>query len=577
MKAILNTESAQLLSSVGRTLQRLKALTNEIQHDQLAATVEAMLAQLETPFTFVIVGEVKAGKSSFINALLDTGKEICKVAPSPMTDTIQLITYGQIEQIIEINPYLKRIEQPVDILQEIAIVDTPGTNTIVDHHQEITERFIPHSDLIIFVFEAKNPYRQSSWEFFDYINEEWRRKIIFVLQQKDLLPDDDLQTNVGGVREQAIKKGIAEPTVFAVSAKQELEGLKEESGFKAVRDFISQHITGGKAPVLKAQNNSETARTIVEKIQHSLDLRREQWEADQAFRSAIKVTLGEQTDKTAYQIDMLVENLVASYDRISGETYDKLADGMGFVSVMKRSVSSVFGSTESLKSWLTNEAKDFEHKLNTALRNKLQQGIVDVADNIQTMAKLVHGQLKDSKMILTDSDEIFADIAERRANVLKELQESFSTFMQDSENFYDDQLVKDSGNVAPNMAAGSGLAIVGVILATITNGAVFDITGGILTTIGVLFAGVSLGLKRKKILRGFRDEIKRGRERLTFEVKERLTTYTERIGQRIDDNFFQLDRLLDHEAKTLDKFEGQQDTIRIELDEHLQASKRLLG
>jgi ribosome biogenesis GTPase A/uncharacterized protein YoxC len=576
MKAILDTESAQLLSSVGGTLQQLKALTSEIQHAQLEATVEAMLAQLETPFTFVIVGEVKAGKSSFINALLDTDKEICKVAPSPMTDTIQLITYGSEEKIIDINPYLKRIEQPVEILKEIAIVDTPGTNTIVDHHQEITERFIPHSDLIVFVFEAKNPYRQSSWEFFDYINEEWRRKIIFVLQQKDLLPDNDLQTNIGGVTEQAIKKGIDNPTVFDVSAKQEIEGLKEESGFKAIRSFITQHITGGKAPVLKAQNNTETARTIVEKIQHSLDLRRRQWEADQSFRSAIKVTLEEQTGKTAYQIDMLVENLVATYDRISGETYDKLGDGMAFVSVMKRSVSSVFGSTESLKSWLSNEAKDFEHKLNSALRNKLQQGIVDVADNIQTMAKLVHGQLKDSKMILSDSDEIFADIAERRANVLKELQESFASFMQDSENFYDEQLVKDSGNVAPNMAAGSGLAIVGVILATITNGAVFDITGGILTTIGVLFAGVSLGLKRKKILRGFRDEIKRGRERITFEVKERLTTYTERIGQRIDDNFFQLDRLLDHEAKTLDKFEGQQDNIRINLDEHLQETKRLL-
>ncbi|MBK7009342.1 MAG: dynamin family protein [Saprospiraceae bacterium] len=34
---------------------------------------------------------------------------------------------------------------------------TPGTNTIVAHHQEITEKFIPYSDLIVFVFEAKNP------------------------------------------------------------------------------------------------------------------------------------------------------------------------------------------------------------------------------------------------------------------------------------------------------------------------------------------------------------------------------------------------------------------------------------
>ena len=145
---------------------------------------------------FVIVGEVKAGKSSFINALLNTGEEICKVAPAPMTDTIQQIVYGETASEVSVNPFLRKITQPADILKEIAIVDTPGTNTIIEHHQEITERFIPSADLIVFVFEAKNPYRQSAWDFFDFINEEWRRKIIFVLQQKDLMNEADMAINV---------------------------------------------------------------------------------------------------------------------------------------------------------------------------------------------------------------------------------------------------------------------------------------------------------------------------------------------------------------------------------------------
>ena len=52
--------------------------------------------------------------------------------------------------------FLKKIFHPVEILREIAIVDTPGTNAIVAHHQEITEGFVPAADLIVFVFEAKN-------------------------------------------------------------------------------------------------------------------------------------------------------------------------------------------------------------------------------------------------------------------------------------------------------------------------------------------------------------------------------------------------------------------------------------
>lgn len=76
----------------------LALLAGEIGNDNMMDTVKELANRVETPFTFVIVGEVKAGKSSFINALLQTDKEICKVAPSPMTDTIQQILYGPVEK-----------------------------------------------------------------------------------------------------------------------------------------------------------------------------------------------------------------------------------------------------------------------------------------------------------------------------------------------------------------------------------------------------------------------------------------------------------------------------------------------
>lgn len=557
----LKTFTAETESAI----KKLYQLTKDISNKELNTTVADILDRISAPFTFVIVGEVKAGKSSFVNALLDAKKDICAVAPSPMTDTIQLITYGEEENIEEVNPHFKRITQPVDILKEIAIVDTPGTNSIVEHHQEITERFIPHSDLIVFVFEAKNPYRQSAWEFLNFINEEWRRKIIFVLQQKDLMEAADLIINIKGVTENAIKKGIENPNVYAVSAKMELDGYKKNSGFIEIRRYISDNITGGKAPYLKIANNINTSFAINEKIGYSLDLRIKQWQYDKEFRNEIKETLENQEGKTKNQIDQLTENLIANYDRITSEKAKELETGLGFMSVMKRSFGSVFGSQENLKDWLSKQAKDFEFKLNSSLKEKLTNGIIDVADNIQTMGKLVHAKIKDSKTILEDSDEIFADIAEKRANVLMDLQKSFSNFLKESENFYDETLTSESSSVAPNLAAGSGIAVVGVILATITNGAVFDITGGILTTVGVLFAGVTLGLKKRKILSGFNSEIEKGRTKLEWEVSEKLKSYTQRIKNRIDDNFYQLDLLLNHEEKTLESLQALKSTINEEL------------
>ena len=104
-------------SKVEGIVSDLHTLTKDIGHEELAKTVNDLRARIHEPFLFVIVGEVKAGKSSFINALLQTGREICKVAPQPMTDTIQQVIYGETEETITINPYLKKIFQPVEILR----------------------------------------------------------------------------------------------------------------------------------------------------------------------------------------------------------------------------------------------------------------------------------------------------------------------------------------------------------------------------------------------------------------------------------------------------------------------------
>lgn len=572
MKNSIDPKIIQLNGRLSSAIHNLEKLTSDIRNDEMNETVRFLHLQLEAPFTFVIVGEVKAGKSSFINALLESQKEICKVAPSPMTDTIQQIVYGEHESVVFINDHLKKITQPVEILKEIAIVDTPGTNTIVAHHQEITEKFIPYSDLVVFVFESKNPYRQSAWDFFDYINNEWRRKVVFVLQQKDLMEKNDLDINIKGVIENAQKKGIANPNVFAVSAKLELEGSKEASGFIELRKYIADNITGGKAPLLKLSNTVNTIQKINDSISFALNKREEQFLLDKDFRADIKETLDNQEIKTKNQVNQLTENLVATYEKITNKKSSDLSDGLSFITVIKRSFSSLFGTESGLKDWLNQQSRDLELQLNTQLRDKLQAGITDVADNIQLMGKLVDAKLKTSRSILNDSDEIFADIAERRANVLRDLQQSFSQFMNKAENFYDETLLKESAKMTPNLAAGGGMAVIGVIITALVNGAVFDITGGILTTVGLLFAGVSLGLNKSKIIRKFKEEVDKGRGKMEDEVTSILNDYTVRIKSRIDDNFRSFDHHLKNEEENLLKMKtisAQINTTLIEVNNEI--------
>lgn len=574
MNLLFNNKIDTYKESIDNTLSTLLAITKKISHEELSKTVADIKSRVHDPYMFVIVGEVKAGKSSFINALLEAKTEICKVAPSPMTDTIQQIVYGEEESITEITPHLKRITYPEEILKEVAIVDTPGTNTIVDYHQDITESFVPASDLIVFVFESKNPYRESAWKFLDFIKEEWRKKIIFVLQQKDLMEDEDLAINIDGVKKSAKERGIEEPIVFAVSAKEELNGLKNESGFLDVKAYINDHITGGKAPYLKLLNNAETSLTINDKIYSGLDLRKLQYEKDKEFRDEITEILKSQDGKTKKHILILVENLIAKYNKITSKYETQLGEGFSFVTMIKRSFKSLMGSEKSVKEWINGIFADLESELNTKLRDRIQDGVIDIADNIQDMAKLVDAKIKTSETVLKNNHEIYADIADRRANVLKDLQRTFHDFMNKKENFYSDDMHSEGNKVIPNIAAGSTAAILGIILTAVTNGALLDVTGGILTAVGLAFAGVSVGMNRRKILNQYRQEIDRGREHIKVEVTEKLEDYTSRIKEKIDSNFYRFDELLVSEETMIKELEDSHIQVKTEIDAVMKSIKK---
>ncbi len=561
MTALLNATLQQYRGKIDEIIKDLHHLTVSTGNEELAKTVSDLRNRIKEPFMFVIVGEVKAGKSSFTNALLETEKEICKVSPAPCTDTIQQIMYDEYEHVEVINPYLKQLFYPIEILKEIAIVDTPGTNTIVEKHQEITEAFVPASDLIVFVFEAKNPYRQSAWDFFQFIHQEWRKKIIFVLQQKDLLSEQDLAINVNGVMETAQKKGIFQPVIFAVSAKEEQEKQSEKSGFLPLRTYIQDNITGGKAPFLKLKNNVETGLNVAERINKGILLRKEQFQHDTSFREDIKQTLYHQELKSNHQVDILLETLLGGYDKIVMTKEKELEEGLSVFALVKRSFVSLFSKESSSKEWLTQFTKDMENDLNNSLRSRLGTGINDLAESIQQMAKMIDLKLKSSQTILKNDNDIFNDIAEKRSHILKDLQDAFARFMSGTENFTGADIFEHGKSLTTNIVTGSGMAIIGVVLAAVTQVSVLDITGGLITTVGLLFAGITIGVNRAKVLANYRSEIAKGRAKLREELEEKLRLYIRNIKQKIDGNFVGFDAMISNEAEQIRVLSTQYEAI----------------
>src|SRR6267143_329865 len=224
---ILSPELKKQFDTLRNLLQRALWLAERCADIESTQILRARLTNLQAAALMVVVGGVKAGKSSFINALLR--EDVCEVAPGPCTVRIQELVYAAERKVENLGDSWQRVSLPKEVLREITMVDTPGTNSIVRDHQTITENYIPQSDLVVFVFSAVNPHTKSAWELLTLIKKQWHRKVVFVLQQSDRASQNELTTNLEHVRQYAHERQVENPIVFTLSAKREMEGIPENA------------------------------------------------------------------------------------------------------------------------------------------------------------------------------------------------------------------------------------------------------------------------------------------------------------------------------------------------------------
>src|SRR5215510_12213974 len=96
-------------------LTALLKIAGEMQREPAVLdTLQNMLKDVREPLLFVVVGEVKAGKSSLLNALF--GQEFAKVDVLPATDRIYIFKYGEEERSVEVSPHLTERYQRIGFL-----------------------------------------------------------------------------------------------------------------------------------------------------------------------------------------------------------------------------------------------------------------------------------------------------------------------------------------------------------------------------------------------------------------------------------------------------------------------------
>jgi ribosome biogenesis GTPase A len=515
---ILSKEQKSQYDALKNLLQACLNLTEKCSDTEAYNIIKERIAHLQSAALLVIVGEVKSGKSSFVNALL--GENICEVAPDPCTAGIQELVYGDIRSKKELGENWEQLSIPKNVLHEISIVDTPGTNSIIRNHQAITENYIPQSDLVIFVFSAKNPHTGSAWDFLSLIRKDWHRKIVFILQQADLASPRELEINMERVHQYARERNVQNPTVFAMSAKLEIEG-NAESGFNEFRNYLQHAIKSGEVWKMKVNGARDTAVKIAGRLMKRLTDEQEAINGEKTFYNNLLTRVKARREKANELKRLAVNSLSMSYDRLATSLEEDFREGLGAGAVLRRAIP--FVRDKDVKTWLKDLQANFENASKKEIEAESSRVSKDISDEMMAMFNELseaishHHDRTIGKFPVLDPD---------RAEILVRLQKQLHDLRL--ADIAGDKGIQSS-EIGRLSLAGGGITALGAVIALASNLMIFDITGGILALGGASLIAATLIWKRSGILHDFSQKMKKSRA----EFRDRLDAEISRIFEKL--------------------------------------------
>jgi len=327
---LLNRTQEALLQGERKVLNDLQiGLARFDAEPQDLEALSESIQQLDDFFLLVVVGEYNSGKSAVINAML--GQRVLDEGVTPTTTQISILRYGPEKAQAVSDPKQQVLTFPLDLLSEISIVDTPGTNAIVREHEMITSRFIPRADLVLFITSADRPFTESERVFLELIR-EWGKKVIFVINKIDILrTEDDIKQIEAYVRENAFRLLGSGSEIFTVSARTALQAkqgrpdLWKESGFETLEKYIYDTLDEVERLRLKLLNPIGVGARLAKKYDAVIDDRLSTLKADTDLIADVEAQL------TLYREDMHrdfsfrmadIENILLEMERRGQDFFD---------------------------------------------------------------------------------------------------------------------------------------------------------------------------------------------------------------------------------------------------------------
>lgn len=549
MEQVLTRQQGELVALERKLVLRVRDILG--RSDGSRADLErlgSLVNEMDELFLLVVVGEYNSGKSTFINALL--GDEVFAMGDLPTTRAISILRYGKAGPPESLGENMHLYQYPLEVLRDLDIVDTPGTNSIERMEEAITRDFVPRADLVLFVTSLLQPLTASELDFLAHIR-QWGKKVVFVVNGVDRRNSDE---QVGRVREYlqkeiAARLGASSPTIYFISALLALRAkLAAKPGATAQPTAGSASLAG--APIPDPVNEYPALeRYVLETLRETERVRLKLLSPLGVLRHVLKLNVGgldtrlKVVDEDARVLRSIRDQLEAYTKEMRTDSERYLIEVRNVLYELERRGRSWFERTIRIGNANFLRNKDaVENRFRTEVVQDTPQAIESVVHRmvdwtVQRNLKLWHtvfseldahtARLRASGALAAHGDTEFQYNREELFSKLREpVERRLSDFDTEREARQITESVKDAVMTAFGvnvLAVGLG----GIFLAAFTTAAL-DVTGVLTATVFAIAGWLLIPARRRTLIKDFETKVEKLNEDLAALLK---TKFDEQLGR----------------------------------------------
>ncbi len=523
---IVNEKYIKVIEDTRDILSQLHGNVKEHSNAELKEKLASAIDNLESLFLVVFVGEFSTGKSSIINAII--GEKTLDEGITPTTDKISIIKYGD-EKGVELKDGIATFTVNQTNLENLNIVDTPGTNVTIEQHEQITQNFIPRADIIFFTIGAERAVTGSESEFIKFLKDDWKKKIVFLLNKIDIASNVEEYNKLLEHSTSELQRIFSiEPHIIPISAKRELENTESaDSGFDVLRKYLFETLSEDEKIRIKLSYSLDLSLKLAEETEKSIE------------DSLLKIEKDiKKLNDFESRLDGMNKDLVVNSSQFTERIRSRLLEfknrGIEFIDNLIR--------FENILKLIRKEkiAKEFEQKVSLQTVKEIEKDLDDMVAWTETS----------SKNILDSSIRFYRDSVETEdANIstpfLQQRLKLIDTVRSELESKKAEIDPKILGSNLVDTARNAVASVLGVQVGSLALGAtvvsafssfIVDITG-ILTTLAVMATAFAiLPKKRSSAMKEFSAKVDSLSTELITSIKSQFTRDMDNVKLQIVDS-----------------------------------------